>query len=172
MRLLACILVRLPDLDGLVRFARDETQAGLVEGRAHDAGLCVEGAGLGDGLGGLEAVARLPVPEGDGAVVAAGEEDVVFVDGEGVDDGVVAGEALHEGAFGTLELLDGLRRGASERELAGVQGECANGLFVMRQHRHGLGRGQIYVCGQEMSPVRRWGATYHRDGWWSPSIPT
>ena len=41
------------------------------------------------GLGALEVVSGLVVPEVHAAVVAAGDEDVVAVHGHGIDDGVV-----------------------------------------------------------------------------------
>lgn len=61
MRLGRRFIVWLPDLDGLVRLAADEPQAGLVKGGAEDTIFGVEGAWLGDGVHGLVAIARLPV---------------------------------------------------------------------------------------------------------------
>lgn len=131
-------LVLLPDLDRLVGLADDEPQSGAVEGRAHDAGLGVEAAGLGGRVEALEAVAGLPVPEADAAVVAAGEEHIVLVDGERVDNGVVTVEVLHKGPLGTLPLLDAPRRAARERKFFRVQGKRSHALFVVRQHTHRL----------------------------------
>lgn len=101
--------VRSPNLDGLVSLAHDQAQAGLIKCGAHDASFSIERARLGEGLGGLEAMAGLPIPERDAPVIAATEEDVIFIDGEGVDDGVVAVEVLHEGTLGAFPLLDGAR---------------------------------------------------------------
>lgn len=140
MRLGRRLLIRLPDLDRLVRLSHDEPQSGAVEGGAHDAGLGVEGAGLGDGVEGLEAVARLPVPEAHAAVVAAGEEDVL-VDGERVDDGVVALEVAHEGALGALPLLDAVRAARGEGEFRRVQGERPDAFLVVREDAHRLAGG-------------------------------
>ena len=88
-------------------------------------------------------MARLPVPEGDGAVVAAGEEDVVLVDAQGVDDGVVAVEVLHEGAFGAFPLLDAAGAAAGKGPLGRVEGEGSDALFVMGQDAHGLAGRQV-----------------------------
>ncbi len=65
---------------------------------------------------------RLPVPEADTPIIRAGEEDVVFVDSEAVDDGVVALEVLHKGPFGALPLLDGSGAAGGEGEFFGVDG--------------------------------------------------
>lgn len=61
MRLRRRVVVWPPYLDGLVRLTTDESQAGVVERRAEHTVLGVEGAGLGDGVHGLVAVATLPV---------------------------------------------------------------------------------------------------------------
>lgn len=100
------ILVLSPHLDGLIRLAGNQPQAREIEHGAHDAGLSVKRAGLRDTILVLELVARLPVPEGDAAVVAAAEHDVVLVDAQRVDDAVVPVEVLHEGPVWALPLLD------------------------------------------------------------------
>ncbi len=136
------LVIRLPNLDGLIRLSYDQSQTGAVEGRAHDAGLGVQGAGLGDGVEGLEPMARLPVPEAHASVVAAGEQDVL-VDGERVDDGVVAVEIAHEDALGAFPLLDAIRAARGKGEFRGVDGERADALLVVREHAHGLAGRQI-----------------------------
>lgn len=136
------LLILLPDLDGLIRLPYNQPHAGAVERRAHNAGLGIQGAGLGDGVEGLEPVARLPVPEAHAPVVAAGEEDVL-VEGERVDDGVVAVAVAHEGALGALPLLDAVGAARGEGELGGVDGEGADALLVVGEHAHGLAGRQV-----------------------------
>ena len=132
-------LIRLPNLNCLVRLSNDQTQASAIKGRAHDAGLSVKGARLGDGIEGLVPVARLPVPEAHAPVVAAGEQ-YVLVDSERVDDGVVALEVAHERALGTLPLLDAAGTTRGEGKFCGVHGERADALFVVSEHAHGFAR--------------------------------
>ena len=143
MRLFGGLIIGLPHFDGLVGLTREETETGAIEGRRHDTGLRIQRPRLCHRIHGLEAVARLPVPEAHGAVVATGEHDVVFVDGDGVDDGVVALEVLHEGALGTLPLLDAAGASASKGELPRVNGDVADALLVVREHTHRLAGGQI-----------------------------
>lgn len=83
---------------------------------------------------------RLPVPESNTPVVASREEDIVFVDGEGVDDGVVAFEVLHELSFGAEPLfyLAWGGGGGGEGIFGGVRGETADALFVVSQDAHGF----------------------------------
>lgn len=57
-----------------------------VKGHGKDAGFAFKGSGLGNDIGFLEAIAAVPVPEPEHAVVATGGHDAVFVDGNGVDD--------------------------------------------------------------------------------------
>lgn len=104
-RFFACVLVLLPDLYRLVGFTCDETETGPVKGRAHDTSFSIEGTRLCNGIGSLKSMSGLPVPEGNCAIIAAREEDVVFVGGESVYNGIVADEVLHQSAFGAFELL-------------------------------------------------------------------
>ena len=57
-------------LTRLVRFTTDQTQTGAIIRRAHQPRLGVERAGLSGRIERLEAVAGLPIPKGDGAIVA------------------------------------------------------------------------------------------------------
>jgi hypothetical protein len=143
MTLLGGILILLPNLDGLVRLATDQAQARAIKGRAHDARLGIQTPGLRGRVQALKAVARLPVPEADAPVIAAGEEDVVFVDGEGVDDGIMAVKVLHEGAFGALPLLDRAGAGGSKGEFFGVHRQGAHAFFVVGEDAHGFAGGEI-----------------------------
>ena len=106
MRILCSILILLPHLDRLVRLARDKSQSTQIESRAHDTRLCIKRTRLRDRIFVLEPVTGLPVPEGHTAVVASGEKDIVFVDGERVDDAVVAFKVLHEVSAWAEPLLD------------------------------------------------------------------
>lgn len=54
-------VIRLPNLDRLVRLATYQPQARVIKGRTEDAVFSVERARLGDGVLGLVTVARLPV---------------------------------------------------------------------------------------------------------------
>lgn len=136
------LLILLPDFDRLVRLSYDQPQPGAVERRAHDARLGIQGAGLGDGVEGLEPVTRLPIPEAHAPVVAAGEQDVL-VGGERVDDGVVALEIAHEGPLGALPLLDAIRAARGKGEFGRVQGERPDTFLVVREDTHGLASGQV-----------------------------
>ena len=120
-----------PHLDGLVSLAADEPQTCLVECRCKDSGLSVQRSRLSRRVEVLVAVSCLPVPEGEGAVVAAGEEDVVLVDGEGVDDSVLAFEVLHEGPLGAFPLLDASCATAGKGPFCGVDGQGADALLVV-----------------------------------------
>ena len=133
MRLLSGIVILLPDLDGLVGLACDETETGFVKGRAHDAGFGLEGTRLSDALAVLEAMAGFPVVKGDFAVVAAGKHDVVFVYRERVDDAGDGGEVLHKVAVGAEPLLGGLCGARGKGEFGGVDGERADRLLVVGQ---------------------------------------
>ena len=55
------------------------------------------------------------------AGLTPGDEDTVRVDGQGVDDGLVAREVLHEVAVGELPDLDVVRRGGGETEPKNVR---------------------------------------------------
>lgn len=55
------VIIWPPDFDRLVCLTADESQAGLVKGGAENAIFGVQGAGLGDGIHGLVAIARLPI---------------------------------------------------------------------------------------------------------------
>lgn len=54
----------------------------------------------------LERRAGVVVPESKGAVVTAGKEHPLGIDGERVDDGVVPAKVEHERAFGAFPLFD------------------------------------------------------------------
>lgn len=125
-----------PDLDRLIRFTGNQPQTRLIKRRGHDTRFCVQRTGLSRCVNRLEAVTRLPIPETHGTVIAAGEEDVVLVYSERVDNGVVALEVLHEVALGTLPLLDAACAGAGEGEFARVGRDIANTLLVVREYAH------------------------------------
>ena len=131
MTLLRRRLILLPHLDRLIRLSTDEPQPGPIERRTHNPRLGIQTARLRRRIQTLKPMARLPVPEADTAIIAAGEEDVVFIDGEGVDDGVVAVEVLHKGAFGAFPLFDGPGAAGGEGELFGVDGQGPDALFVV-----------------------------------------
>ena len=57
----------------------------------------------------LEIVSGFEIPKVEGAVVSAGHQDIVGVDCQAVENGVVAGQILNEFAFGTLPLFDIVR---------------------------------------------------------------
>jgi hypothetical protein len=138
MRFLSSILILLPDLDGLVRLARDQSHPCQIECRCHDTRLRIQRTGLCDRVFVLEFVPGLPVPECNAAVVATGEENVLLVDGECVDHAVVAFEVLHEIAARAEPLLDLSRRCGGECVFCGVDCEIAHALFVMCEYAHGL----------------------------------
>lgn len=131
MRLLCGIVILLPDLYRLVRATNNQSQTCPVVRRAHDASLRVQGPWLGNLLGVLESVTCLPVPERHGAVVAAGEHDVVFVDSECVDNAVGGLEVEHEVTSWAHPLLDRLRGTRCERKLLGMECQCPNRLLVV-----------------------------------------
>lgn len=137
------LFVLLPDLDGLISFARDKTQTSTIKGRSHDTGFGLKRARLCGSFHRLEAVASLPIPEGHGTVVTTGEENVLVVDGERVDDRVLTVEVLHEIALGAHPLLDAAGTGTGKCKLGGVNGEVANTLLVVCQDAHALTGGQI-----------------------------
>lgn len=110
MRFFVGLFVLLVDLDGLVRFGGDEAATRLVEAKGVHAGLAVHGARLDGRLRPLEVVARFPVPEVKRTVVGARHQNTVAVDGQAVDDGVVARQVLDELAVRALPLLDVVRR--------------------------------------------------------------
>ena len=132
-------------LDGLVRPTRDQPRPRHVERRAEHARLGLERARLRHVVHVLERGARVPVPERERAVVAAGEEDALGVDGERVDDRVVAREVEHERALGALPLLDVVppRGRGRERVLGRVDRERADRLFVVRERDHRLARSKV-----------------------------
>ena len=70
--------------------------AGEIEPSCVDATLGVERAGLRDGAGLLEAVARLVVPEVDGAVIAAAHGHAVLVHRQSIDRRIVTAEILQK----------------------------------------------------------------------------
>lgn len=136
-------LVLLPNLDGLVRLARDQPRPRQIELRREDPVLGVQTPRLRHGPRGLEAVSRSVIPKVHGAVVGRAQDDSVVVDGQGVDDGLVAGEVLDEttvGAHPFFEIVGGAReKGVFE----GGLGQGSDGLFVMREGGHAFARGQV-----------------------------
>ena len=70
--------------------------AGEVEPCCVDAALGVKRAWLRDGAGLLEAVARLVVPEVDGAVIAAAHGHAVLVHRQSIDRRIVTAEILQK----------------------------------------------------------------------------
>ena len=132
-------------LDSLIRATCDQPSPCNVEGRAESPSLSLQRAGLGDIVHILERSARIPVPERERAIVASGEEDALRVDGECIDDRIVAGEVEDERALWTFPLLDvvSARRGRRERVFRWVNGQCANGLLVMCERDHGLTRCEV-----------------------------
>lgn len=143
MALLRRSLILLPHLDGLIRLSTDQSQPGAIERRAHDPSLGIQAARLSHGVQTLKSMPRLPVPEADASIIRAREEDVILIDGERVDDGIVTLEILHEGSFRALPLLDGARAGGGESEFFRVYGEGTDALLVMSEHAHGLAGGEI-----------------------------
>ena len=132
------VLILPPDLNCLICLTHNQPQPCPIKRAAHDARLGVQTARLRRRVQRLEPVARLPVPEADAPVVAAGEEYVVLVHGQAVDDGVLAVEVLHEGPFRAFPLLDGAGGAGGEGEFGGVQGESADAFFVVCEDARGL----------------------------------
>lgn len=151
-------------LTRLVGFPADQPEAGAVESRAHQAGFSIEGARLGSCIEGLEAVARFPVPETDGAVVAcwgvrcvfsranwikdvgvftSRKQDVIFVDAKGVDGGILTLEVLHKGPLRTFPLLDAPGASACESPFDRVNRQSSDTLFVVGERGHGLPGGKV-----------------------------
>ena len=89
------------------------------------------GARLDGRLRPLEVVARFPVPEVKRTVVGARHQNTVAVDGQAVDDGVVARQGLGELAVRALPLLDVVRAGAAEHVELGMEHQAAHRLFVV-----------------------------------------
>jgi hypothetical protein len=106
MRVLRRPFVLFPNLDSLVRLASDQSHARQIKSRRHDACFRIQRTRLRNRVFVLEFVTCLPIPEADAAVVAAGEKHVVLVDGESIDDTVVAFEVLHKVTAWAKPLLD------------------------------------------------------------------
>lgn len=143
MRLGRRFVILLPDLDGLIRLSADQPEPRLIERARKDATLRIQRPWLGSGIQALVSMARLPIPERNRTVIAAGEEHIVFIHAKGVDDGILTFEILHEGAFGTFPLLDGVCAAAGERPLDGMLCQGSHAFLVMREHAHCLAGGQI-----------------------------
>lgn len=138
MRFLRGLIIRLPDLDSLISLTSNKTQTSTIKRRSHNTRLGFQRTRLSNSIDALELVPSLPIPEAHGAVITAGEHDVVFVDGKGVNDGVLTIEVLHEVALRALPLLDGAGASGGEGEFAGVGGQSAHALLVVREHAHGF----------------------------------
>ena len=132
-------------LDSLIRATCDQPSPCNVECRAEYTSLSLQRAGLGDIVHILERSARIPVPERERAIVASGEEDALRVDGECIDDRIVAGEVEDERALWTFPLLDvvAARRCRGKGVLSRMNRKSAHGLFVMRECDHCLAGSKI-----------------------------
>lgn len=122
MRLRRRLHILPPNLNRLIRLPTNQPQPRPIKRTRKDPALSVQRPRLRSRIQTLIPVSGLPIPKRNGAVIAAGEEHVVFVDAERVDDGVLAVEILHEGAFGTFPLLDAVCAAAGERPLDGMLG--------------------------------------------------
>ena len=109
----------------LVSSASNQTCTCLVERRAENTSLGLQRARLWDIIQGLERGARVIIPERQSSVIPSREEHAFRIDGERVDDGVVATEVEHESAFRALPLFDVVSsgRGRSKRIFRWVDGE-------------------------------------------------
>ncbi len=83
-------LILFVDLDCLIAIGCDESESGAVKGHPEYACLTRQRPRLDDGRQALEEVAALPVPHADLACIPPADEDIVLVDGEGVNDIVMS----------------------------------------------------------------------------------
>ena len=143
MRLRRRLLILPPNLNRLISLSANQSQSRLVKRAGKDPALRIQGTRLRRRIQRLIPISRLPVPKGHGSVVAAGEEDVVFVDAEGVDDGVLTVEILHEGTLGAFPLLDAAGAAAGEGPFDRMLGQGPDAFFVMGEHAHGFSRREV-----------------------------
>ena len=140
---LGCFLIFLPNLDGLVCLACEQSSSRQVKLGRIDAILRIQTPRLCHGLRLLEVVPRRVVPEIHGAVVGRRHEDAVVVHGQSIHDGLVARQVLDEAAVASLPLLQGVRRARNEGILERGHGQSPDALLVMSQRRHALAGGQV-----------------------------
>ena len=131
MRLRRRLRILSPNLNRLIRLPTNQSQPRPIKRRSKDATLRIQTPRLRSRIQRLIPMTRLPVPKRHRSIIAAGEEDVIFVHGQGVDDGVLSFEILHEGAFGAFPLFDRGGAAAGEGPFDGMLGECSDAFFVV-----------------------------------------
>lgn len=131
MRLRRRLRILSPNLNRLIRLPTNQSQSRPIKRRSKDPTLRIQAPRLRSRIQRLIPMTRLPVPKRHGSIIAAGEEDIIFVHGQSVDDGVLSFEILHEGAFGAFPLFYGGGAAAGECPFDGMLGECSDAFFVV-----------------------------------------
>lgn len=138
MRLLSSILILPPNLNSLIRLASNQPQPAQIKHTTHHARLRIQGPRLRNTILILKPMSRLPIPKRHAPVVPAGEEHVILVHGNGVDDAVVAVEILHEISLGTEPLFYLTWGGGGEGVFCWVAAEATDALLVVGKDAHGF----------------------------------
>ena len=140
---LGCLLIFLPNLDGLVSLARNESGSRQIKLGRINAILGIQTSRLSHGLRLLEVVSRGIVPEIHRAIIGRRHEDAIVVHGQGIHNGLVTGQILDESSIASLPLLQSVCCARNKGILKGRHGQGTDTLLVMRQGRHAFARGQI-----------------------------
>ena len=143
MRQLRRILILLPNLNRLIRFARDEPRSRQIELRREDSVLGIQTPRLRHRRGSLKTVSRTIIPKVHGAVIGTAHHHPVVVHGEGIDDGLVTRKVFDESSVGSHPFFEVVGRSGEEGVFEGGLGEGADGFLVVGERRHAFAGGEV-----------------------------